>query len=59
MFAFHRITEGGPNTSLSWLLWLALGFFFLIVIIGWLVGRREQASPPTEVERETRKGHGE
>jgi len=30
---------GGPDTSLSWLLWVALGFFLLMVVVGWLTSR--------------------
>jgi hypothetical protein len=41
---------GGPNTSLSWLLWVALAFFVLIVLIGWWVSRNkvEQVEAPAE-----------
>ncbi|HSG45994.1 MAG TPA: helix-hairpin-helix domain-containing protein [Anaerolineales bacterium] len=34
------IAEEGPNTELSWLLYAALGFFLLMVIVGWLTSRR-------------------
>ena len=34
------LSEEGPNTSLSWLLWIAFGFFFLMVVVGWLVSLR-------------------
>jgi len=34
------LSEASPNTSLSWLLWITLGFFFLMVVVGWLVSRR-------------------
>ena len=40
MFLIRIAEEGGPNTELAWLLYLALGFFFLMVIIGWLTSRR-------------------
>lgn len=33
------LSEEGPNTSLSWLLWIAFGFFFLMVVVGWLASR--------------------
>lgn len=35
------LSEEGPNTSLSWLLWVTLGFFFVMVLVGWLVSRNE------------------
>jgi hypothetical protein len=37
--AFIMLSEEGPNTSLSWILWVTLGFFFLMVVVGWLVSR--------------------
>jgi hypothetical protein len=42
MFAFFMLAEEGPNTDLAWLLWVALAFFFLMVVIGWLVSRRQK-----------------
>ncbi len=33
------LVEEGPDTSLSWLFWLLLAFFVLMVIIGWWVSR--------------------
>jgi len=40
MYLVQLISEEGPNTELSWLLYAALGFFLLMVIIGWLTSRR-------------------
>lgn len=37
------LSEEIPNTELNWLLYLALGFFFLMVIVGWLVSRRKKS----------------
>ncbi len=34
------LAEKGPDTSLSWLFWLLLAFFVLMVIIGWWVSRK-------------------
>ena len=34
------LSEASPNTSLSWLLWITLGFFFLMVVVGWLASRK-------------------
>jgi hypothetical protein len=36
----YSLQEAGPNTDLAWLLFVVLGFFLLIVVIGWLVSRR-------------------
>jgi hypothetical protein len=48
-------SEEVPNTSLSWLLWIALGFFCLMVMVGWLVSRssesRLQAAPKKSSKR--------
>lgn len=37
------LSEGKPDTSLSWLFWLLLAFFVLMVVIGWWVSRKGQA----------------
>ena len=50
MYALYLLSEEGPNTSLSWLLWVALGFFFLMVVVGWLTSRNKGSKP--EVQRE-------
>lgn len=44
MFFAKLLSEEGPNTELAYLLWWALGFFFLMVVIGWLVSRRQKAA---------------
>ncbi len=51
-------SEGGhgPDTSLLWLLLIALGFFFLMVVVGWLTSRNKGSRP--EVRQEAH-GHGE
>ena len=40
MFAMLVLQEVGPNTELGWLFYLFLGFFLLMVIVGWLTNRR-------------------
>jgi hypothetical protein len=40
MYAIRFLAEEGPNTELNWLLFLALGFFLLMIIVGWLTSRR-------------------
>lgn len=53
MQALLLLSEGseGPNTSLSWLLWITLAFFFLMVLVGWWVSRNkgEQAKVKHEL----------
>ena len=41
MYALYLLSEEGPNTSLAWLLWVALGFFVLMVLIGWWTSRNK------------------
>jgi hypothetical protein len=53
MFALMLLPEGVPNTSLVWLLYIVLVFLFLMVIVGWLVGRKEQGQ--LEVQHEAKK----
>ena len=50
MYALYLLSEEGPNTSLSWLLWVALGFFFLMVIVGWWVSRNKGGEPEARDE---------
>lgn len=42
MLFMKLLSEEGPNTELAPLLWWVLGFFFLIVIIGWLTSRGQK-----------------
>ena len=42
MFAIQFFSEAGPDTSLAWLLWVTLGFFFLMVVVGWAVSRNKE-----------------
>lgn len=40
MLALRFLSEAGPDSSLSWLLLWVLGFFFLMVVVGWLGSRK-------------------
>lgn len=42
------LLQEGPDASLSWLLWVVLGLFFLIVLIGWLVSRNRGSQPAAQ-----------
>jgi len=57
MSAMIFLEEAGPNTELGWLLYAFLGFFLLLVIVGWLVSRRKEELP--EVPHETHSRHEE
>ena len=50
MFAMKLLEEAGPNTELSWLLYWFLGFFFLMVVVGWWASSRkgEQVAVPQD-----------
>lgn len=45
MLAMKLLEEAGTNTELSWLLYVLLGFFFLMVLVGWWVSGRQGAQP--------------
>ena len=57
MYALQGLLqESGANTSLTWLLSVALAFFVLMVVVGWLSSRNKESMP--EVVHETHKEHG-
>lgn len=51
MNTLSLLLQEGPDAGLSWLLWIVLGLFLLIVVIGWLVSRG-RSSEPAISERE-------
>ncbi len=57
MFTLGLLAEKGPDTSLAWLLWVALGFFFLMVGVGWLVSRNKK--PEAEPVHSHHEAHAE
>lgn len=50
MFAIQFLSEAGSDTSLAWMLWVALGFFFLMVVVGWLVSKNKGTMPEVPPE---------
>jgi len=50
MSAMTFLEEAGPNTELGWLLYLFLGFFLLMIVVGWLTSRRK--ADPVSVPHE-------
>ena len=50
MLALQILSEGGPDSSLSGLLLLVLGFFFLIVVVGWLTSLNKVSKPEVQHE---------
>ena len=57
MSAMVLLEEAGPNTELGWLLYVFLGFFLLMVIVGWLVSRPKTVQ--LNVSHETHSHHEE
>jgi hypothetical protein len=45
MFALNLLSESTNEPNLTWLLWLVLGIFLLIVIVGWLVSKKNGDEP--------------
>jgi len=50
MLALRLLSEGGegPNTTLSWLLFVGIAFFFLMIIVGWWSSSRKQSQPEVQ-----------
>jgi hypothetical protein len=53
MFATRLFEEGATQSNVAWLLWVALGFFAVMVVVGWLVSRnKKQEAEPVHAHRE-------
>lgn len=50
MNTLFLLYQEGPDTSLSWLLWVVLGLFLVIVLIGWWVSRSRGSQPAIQRE---------
>ena len=51
MQALLLLSEGGgPNSSLSWLLWVVLGIFLLLVLVGWWSSRNKGEQVEAQAE---------
>ncbi len=57
MFAISLFEETRGGSELTWLLWVALGFFALMVVVGWLVSRNRK--PEAEPVHEHHEHHEE
>jgi len=42
MYTIGLFSESVPETNVTWLLWVALGFFAVMVVVGWLVSRKQK-----------------
>jgi UDP-N-acetylmuramyl pentapeptide phosphotransferase/UDP-N-acetylglucosamine-1-phosphate transferase len=50
VLTLHILSEAGPDGGLAWLLWWVLGFFFLMVVIGWLTSLNKGSKPDVQHE---------
>jgi hypothetical protein len=57
MFAMRFLSEAGPNTELVWLLLVAFGLFFLMVLVGWWASGRKKSQPEVVHEAHEHKAH--
>ncbi|MCF6277472.1 MAG: helix-hairpin-helix domain-containing protein [Anaerolineales bacterium] len=51
MFALNLLSEGAEGPDLTWLLWLVLALFVLIVIIGWMTSKKGEKPPVSVAEK--------
>ncbi len=54
MFAFTLLSESTNEPNLTWLLWLVLVIFLIVVVVGWLVSNKkgdEPAAAPSVPEK--------
>lgn len=52
MFALNFLSESAEEPGLTWLLWLVLAIFVVIVIIGWLTSKKGDNATTTLQEKE-------
>ncbi len=46
MFALNLLSETTSEPDLTWLLWLVIAIFVIIVIIGWMVSNKKEEEAP-------------
>ena len=49
MHAINLLSETSHETDLTWLLWLVLAIFVVVVIVGWMTSRKNEEEAPAEV----------
>jgi hypothetical protein len=59
MYALPFLEETTTSPDVAWLLWVALGFFALMVLVGWLASRNRTPEPPAgkQEKRVSQKHH--
>ena len=59
MLAIGLLEESVGGTDITWLLWVALGFFAVMVVVGWLSSRKKKLDEePTQPAHDEHEGHG-
>jgi len=62
MLALRLLQEGSASTDISWLVWVVLGIFLLMVLLGWWASGRlpkEEETVAIAVGDGGQEGHGE
>jgi predicted flap endonuclease-1-like 5' DNA nuclease len=52
MYAVHLLQEGGTQSGISWLVWVVLIVFLLMVFLGWLVASKGWLKKEEEPKRD-------
>jgi len=53
MLAIALFSEETGGADVTWLLWVALGFFALMVVVGWLSSLKKKPEEPEPTAHET------
>jgi len=59
MFALNLLSETSHETDLTWLLWLVLAIFVVVVVVGWLTSSKSKEEAPVEAHAPAHDDHAE
>jgi LPXTG-motif cell wall-anchored protein len=57
MLSIGLLEGTGGGADVTWLLWVALGFFALMVLVGWLSSRRQKPEETEPLPHGTEESH--
>ena len=57
LYLFSQAAEGGPDPALSWIFFIGLGLFFLMIVIGWVTSSVQQNQQNARNETPNSRGH--
>ncbi len=57
MFAIQLLQEGGAQTNITWLVWVVLVLFFVMVFLGWLVSSKGWLEDESQPEQDAHADH--